>query len=372
MPQREFQPGVAELGLSSRSTARPFLAGAIETSAERVRPWLSILVPVFNVADFLADCLHSIRVQLRPGVEIVILDDASTDSSAAIIGDMRPRFGSALRLLRHPRNRGLAAARNSLLQSASGDYLWFVDADDMLAAGAIDSLRTILDSATPDLLTCDFRIHRERFLLKHRLRGETHRRTFAGPARQLSTDLSTRVHGILLNGQLHAWSKIARRDVWSRVRFPEGRFFEDIVALPTLLESSRSHLHVAEPWVVYRQRDGSILSSMNADKIRDQLHALGVLDATLCKLRGELDSDAIFALRYFMLKSHASLARRIAGLKSADVAELAGLLRKSLLEHFPDGLSAILGHYCRRGWLLRAWRTRASLRRLGSWEWCSS
>ena len=372
MPQRELQPVVAGLGLNPRSTAGPSLHGAVGASPERGRPWLSILVPVFNVADFLADCLHSIWVQLRQGIEIVVLDDASTDSSAAIIGDMRPRFGSALRLLRHPRNRGLAAARNSLLQSASGDYLWFVDADDMLAAGAIDSLRTILDSATPDLLTCDFRIHRERFLLKHRLRGETHRRTFAGPARQLSTDLSTRVHGILLNGQLHAWSKIARRDVWSRVRFPEGRFFEDIVALPTLLESSRSHLHVAEPWVVYRQRDGSILSSMNADKIRDQLHALCVLDATMCRRCEELDKDAIFALRHFMLKSHASLARRIAGLKSADVAELAGLLRKSLLEHFPDGLSAILGHYCRRGWLLRAWRTRASLRRLGSWEWCSS
>jgi hypothetical protein len=372
MPQSELHPGVCRANLRHASTAGPSRSGTVDALPETGPIWLSILVPVFNVADYLADCLQSILVQLQPGVEVVVLDDASTDTSAVILEHMRSRFGAALRLIRHPTNRGLAAARNSLLQNAMGDYLWFVDADDLLVAGAVASLRSILDAVSPDLLTCDFRVHRARFRLKHRLRGETHRRTFVGPARRLSTDLSTMVGGILSSGQLHAWSKIARREVWCSVRFPEGRYFEDIAALPLLLESSRSHLHVAEPWLAYRQRNGSILSTMSAAKIRDQLHALGALGAALGRHRRQLDSGATFALRYFILKSHVSLLRRLARERSDEVEDLTRLLQTSLREHFPDGLSAVLGDYCRRGWLLRAWRTCASLRRLGvSCRWSS-
>lgn len=329
------------------------------------RPWLSILIPVYNVAGYLHDCLQSMLVQLQPGIEIVVLDDASTDASAAIIADMRPRFGAALCLIRHPHNRGLAAARNTLLQNATGDYLWFVDADDLLAAGAIASLRRVLDSVSPDLLTCDFRMHRQDFGLKHRLRGEAHRHTFGGPNQQLTSDRSTLVHGILILGQLHAWSKIARREVWSQVRFPEGRYFEDIAALPMLVDATRSHFHVDEPWVVYRQRSGSILASMGADKIRHQLQALDALNAALGPSRTELDREAAFAVQHFMLKSLASLARRLARDRCAESAELMVLLRESLRQAFPNGSRPTLLAYCRRGWLLRARRAHASLRRVG-------
>lgn len=365
MPQVECVPESIEArGLSPALVRYPPGANGSDSFPSTGRPWLSILVPVYNVADFLEECLQSILVQLEPGIEVVVLDDASTDASGAIIATFQVRFGAALRQLRHPHNRGLAAARNSLLENAEGDYLWFVDADDLVSPGAIASLRKVLETSPPDLLTCDFRVHRERFRLKHRLRGEGHRRTFGGAPRQLSEDPSALVSGILINGQLHAWSKIARRSVWQRIRFPEGRYFEDIAVLPTLLDASRSHYHVPETWIAYRQREGSILSSMSAEKIRHQLHALRELGGALQPSRRLLDEEAGFALQHFVLKSLASLARRLVADRSAGSAELAWLLNESLLAHFPNGPGAVLRAYCRRGWFLRAWRAHASLRRV--------
>jgi glycosyltransferase involved in cell wall biosynthesis len=366
MPQVECEPApVQARGLSPAPVQLPPEPIGHSALATAARPWLSILVPVYNVGDFLEHCLQSILLQLEPGIEVVVLDDASTDASAAIIASFQSRIGAVLRLIRHPRNCGLAAARNSLLENAEGDYFWFVDADDLISPGAIASLRKVLESTSPDLLTCDFRVHRERFRLKHRLRGEGHRRTFGGVPRQLSENPSTLASGILINGQLHAWSKIARRDVWQRVRFPEGRYFEDIAVLSMLLDATRSHYHVPEPWVVYRQRSGSILSSMNAEKIRHQLRALRELGTGLQPSRRLLDREARFALQHFVLKSLASLARRLAADRSAESAELVRLLNDSLHDHFPDGPGPVLRAYCRRGWFLRAWRAHASLRRIG-------
>ena len=365
MPQVECEPApVQARGLSPAPVQLPPEPIGHSALATAARPWLSILVPVYNVAEFLADCLQSILRQLEPGIEVVVLDDASTDASPAIIASFQARFGPALRLIRHPRNRGLAAARNSLLEGAAGDYFWFIDADDLISTGAIASLRKALDAVAPDLLTCDFRVHREHFRFKHRLRGETHRRTFGGTPRRLGTDFSDLVSGILINGQLHAWSKIARRSVWQQVRFPEGRYFEDIAVLPMLLDATRSHFHVPEPWVVYRQRSGSILASMSAEKIRHQLHALHELGAALDPSRRALDGEAGFAVQYFILKSLASLARRLAAGHSAESAELDRLLRESLQSLLPLGPGPVLRDYCRRGWFLRAGRAHASLRRM--------
>ncbi len=365
MPQVECEPApVQARGVSPAPVQHPPDPDRRSALAMAARPWLSILVPVYNVGDFLEECLQSILRQLEPGIEVVVLDDASTDASPAIIASFQARFGSALRLIRHPHNRGLAAARNSLLEVAGGDYFWFIDADDLMATGAIASLREALETVAPDLLTCDFRVHREHFRLKHRLRGETHRRTFGGTPRRLGTSFSALVGGILINGQLHAWSKIARRKVWQQVRFPEGRYFEDIAVLPMLLDATHSHFHVPEPWVVYRQRSGSILSSMSAEKIRHQLHALQELGAALDPSRRELDGAAGFAVQHFILKSLASLARRLAAGRCAESGELDRLLRDSLQALLPHGPGPVLRAYCRRGWFLRAGRAHASLRRM--------
>lgn len=360
------RPDAAELHQLSPATARHCDRDVENCAAvSGANPWLSILVPVYNVAGFLEDCLQSILQQLESGIEVVVVDDASTDSSLAIVERFRLQFGKQIRVVRHTRNRGIASARNSLMENAGGDYFWFVDADDLLSDGAIASLRKVLDSASPDFLTCDFRVLRERFQLKHRLRGEAHRSTFGGTPRLLNKSPSALVSGILIKGQFHVWSKIGRRDVWQRVRFPDGRNFEDIAALPMLLDGVDSHYHVPEPWVAYRQRQGSILSTMNAEKARDQLRALRDLGAAMGPSRRLLDDEEAFALQHYMLTRLSSVARHTMKWQSDEREELICLLCEILFAHFPGGPRGVLLAYCRRGWFLRAWRAHGFFQWIG-------
>lgn len=93
------------------------------------QPLISIVVPVYNGARFLAECLDSLAAQDHPAIEIVVVDDGSTDGSAAVA----ERFGAGraptVRVLRHP-HRGLGTTRNAGVDAASGDFVAFCDADD--------------------------------------------------------------------------------------------------------------------------------------------------------------------------------------------------------------------------------------------------
>lgn len=322
-------------------------------------PWLSVLVPFYRVEPYLRECVESVLAQVDGGVEIVLLDDASPDNCATIARDLRKAHGDVIRLLGHDRNRGLSAARNSLMADARGDYLWFLDSDDVMLPGAIAAVREAVSTHAPDLVLCDFRVLREKFTLKHRLRGELHRRTWAGTPQQLQSDPHVLLAGLLGARQLHAWSKIARVDVWRQARFPEGRTFEDIAVVPGLVANARSFIHLDRPMVGYRQRADSIMATLAPDKIHHLMAALRELHAGLVPIAGE-SGDARFALDYFCLRSLATTAQKAMGQDAAIVNDF----RRTLAQLFPDGPLQVLAHCRHRGWRLRDWRVRRGLRRL--------
>jgi glycosyltransferase involved in cell wall biosynthesis len=339
----------------------------MEATTQRtgLTPWLSILVPVYNVAAYLEECLSSVCRGLRPGVEVCVLDDASTDGSAAIIARFAAAWPSALTVISLDRNGGLGEARNRLAQAARGRYLWHIDADDVLRADALEMLEPLAGEDGADLIMCDFRMLRERSGIKHTLRGEMHRRTFAGKGRDISHDRSRLVEGLFLNGQLHSWSKIARREIWQQVEFPSGRYFEDIAVMPQLLDRVRSWQHVDETWIGYRQRPGSILAASSPSKLRDNIAALDDLRRGLLDTDLTVDSRTRFALLHFVLKSQASLARKLRSEGHSQDSPECALLQQSINAWFPDGVRDQLSAYRRRGWLFRERRTRRSLGKAG-------
>jgi glycosyltransferase involved in cell wall biosynthesis len=216
-------------------------------------PGLSILLPVYNVAPYVQACVESILSQIpAQGVEVLLLDDGSTDESGRICSSLAAAHPASLRVLVHDRNRGLSAARNTLLEAATGHYIWFVDSDDIMLPGAIPALQAVIDTHEPDLILCDLR----------RLGRDIS--TFSGPERSLVTDRNALMKGVFAAGRLYAWSRISRRELWSDdLRFPVGQNFEDIVVTPRLCLRARSFYHVPEPWIEYRVREGSITASVS-------------------------------------------------------------------------------------------------------------
>jgi len=323
-------------------------------------PWLSVLIPVYNVRPYLRACLDSVLPQAGDGVEIVLVDDCSTDGSDQLAAELATRHAPQVRLLRHARNGGISTTRNSLLDAAGGDYLWFLDSDDILMPGVIQRLRDTLDRHQPDLVLCDFWDMRAKVKLKHRLRGETHRRSFPGPAQALITDRSALVGGMFRQGHLHVWNKIARRELWRGLRFPVGRTFEDMALAPELVARAERAVYVDEVWVGYRKRPGSILASQSPQKIDDMMLALTGLPALVASVQPPLADDARFFAAYFATKNFVGACRFDA--QQGDLARLPQRLAQLQACLFmPADAVARLCHA--HGWFWRGLRLAYWLRR---------
>lgn len=322
-------------------------------------PWLSVLVPAFNAGAYLAECVDSIVSQGIEGVEVVVVDDCSTDGSAEVLADLVARWPNVLHVQRHGHNRGLSAARNTLLEQARGEYLWFLDADDKLLAGSLAELSGIVQSASPDLVLCDFEVLRAHRKLKHWLRGEHHRRSFQGPSGRLLSDSAELLCGLLLAGQLHAWSKISRRSLWHPgLRFPPGQYFEDMATMTLLALQARSSYYAAHPWVAYRQHEHSILANANWRKARDQSRALVPLRVALRTHACGESAQVRLALahqsaRNFMGAMRFLHAQTGSEAPSQQVRAQADELRRNFSDSSPLTAQELSRAYLRRGWLLR-------------------
>ena len=118
---------------------------------------LSIIVPVYNCERFLRSCLDSCLTEIhnRSDYEIIAVNDGSTDNSEDIICEYTSKY-SRIRYIKQC-NQGLSAARNAGMSLASGDYFWFVDADDTIMPGALAEVLNILDSFSGDFLSISYK-----------------------------------------------------------------------------------------------------------------------------------------------------------------------------------------------------------------------
>ncbi|WP_343640231.1 glycosyltransferase family 2 protein [Roseateles sp.] len=353
----------------SASSASSALSASSASSAATVAiahgaPWLSVLIPVHNVKDYLRECLASVIAQAGAGVEVLMVDDCSTDGSDALVRELVAEHAAGpvrVQGLFHAQNQGLSGARNTMLQAASGEYVWFLDSDDYLMPGAIARLREIVRQHAPALVLCDFLMLRERMKLKHRLRGELHRRTFHGPARQLLRDHSQLMRGLFEAGQMHSWSKIARRSVWGeQLRFPVGRYFEDMSTTPFLALLADTAWYEPSVWVAYRQRAGSILATPNLTKAEHMAHALANLrEAAAGK---GLDENALFAWAHFAARNFIGASRIAHKALPQDCGAAVAMFRDAYEEASPIPLRDLDRAYKRRGWFVRAMRLRHWMR----------
>lgn len=102
---------------------------------------VSIVIPLYNYEDYIEEALQSALSQTHPEYEVLVINDASTDKSADKIGP----YLSSIRLLEHPQNLGISAARNTALRASKGDYLFMLDADDYISPRALEELSLFLD-----------------------------------------------------------------------------------------------------------------------------------------------------------------------------------------------------------------------------------
>ena len=103
---------------------------------------VSIIIPVYNVASYIEECIQSVLDQTYPDLEVVLVDDCGTDHSMELAENLirKSNRSSIFRIEKHDRNRGLSAARNTGIKTATGEYLYFVDSDDKISQDCIEKL----------------------------------------------------------------------------------------------------------------------------------------------------------------------------------------------------------------------------------------
>ena len=230
---------------------------------------VSVVVPVYNVEAYLRECLESVAAQSFKDLEVVMVDDGSTDGSAAICEELAAR-DERFRLVRQP-NGGLGNARNTGADAATGEFLNFLDSDDMLPRHALRTMVRSLDKTGSDFATGN--VHRFN-------RGGTSPAPFVARAFGKTRPAThiTKFRGLLVDRI--APNKLFRRSFWDQhgFRFPEGVTHEDIpVILPAHFLAKAVDV-IADPVYLYRLRETGGLSitqrRLEPKVLRDRLAAV--------------------------------------------------------------------------------------------------
>ena len=206
-----------------------------------LRPLLSVIVPVYNVAPYLDQCLGSILSCGYSELEVIVVDDGSTDGSPTLCDAWAER-DARLRVIHQP-NAGQSAARNRALEQMRGDYFTFVDADDWVAPLAFTRGIAYLEE------------HPEVGLLEL---GYAEVSSEQEPKPQLRTSQSLSAREVLalfarMQGPLGMpWGKLFRTALAGHLRFPEGRIYEDTPFVFRALSLSGRYYYMAEVGYYYR------------------------------------------------------------------------------------------------------------------------
>lgn len=225
---------------------------------------ISVIIPVYNVADYLPRCLDSILSQDCGDVEVILVDDGSTDGqSGRICDDYAARRPEVVRTI-HQANQGLGGARNTGLEAAKGEYVFFVDSDDYLAPETLDRLRAAIEEYQSDIVTFGFVVDKNGTLTERHLDDLPVDRAF--------TLTDTRK---LLLAAPNAWNRVWKKRLFleSGIRFPERVWYEDIRTTMKLFALAKSVVYLPETFYRYVVREGSITRNINVDRNREILEA---------------------------------------------------------------------------------------------------
>ena len=228
---------------------------------------VSVIVPVYNVCSFLQEALDSVLEQTYRNLEIIVIDDGSTDGSERICDDYARRDGR-IRLI-HQDNKGLSAARNAGLNLMTGDFVVFLDSDDAFDHDYINSMLKVQVRERVDIVICKYSVQRTNGLMRRQERYQ---------------QKPTIIHGIynrnealsaLADADINSsvWNKLYLSQLWDKVRFPEGHVYEDVDTTYKIINKCNSIAVIDQVLYFHRKHDNSITSTNSKENIKDRILA---------------------------------------------------------------------------------------------------
>ena len=276
---------------------------------------ISVVVPVYNIEEFLPECLDSVINQSYTNLEILVVNDGSTDDSLRVCNEYASK-DERIQVISQE-NGGLSAARNTGIKIATGKYITFVDSDDYIHPDMIRVLYTKLMENNADMSVCQFTPVDENSAV---IEGERYYAPFVVEGngncmREFFMDTGIKTCAC---GKLH------RTAVFEQFMYPVGKYHEDVYTTYRIVDLCEKIVVCSEPMYFYRQRSGSIMHHSFSPKHLDAVHA--------CLARAEYVNDRHKGLKVTSLSAAVYSAnvcvKRLIGLEKVDRKTLRFLQRQ--------------------------------------------
>ncbi len=227
---------------------------------------LSVIIPVYNVEKYLDRCIRSVIGQSYENLEIILVDDGSTDNSPNLCDEWIKR-DERIRVI-HKINGGLSDARNAGLEVARGELITFVDSDDYIMLDMYSQMIEALNLYDADISVCgDFFVNEEKQIYK--IENVHELSDIEVFSKQEAIEILCMDRYIVS----HAWDKIYKRKVIIGERFPIDHNYEDIYVMHNIFLNACKIVHINQPKYFYIQREGSIVKTPSLKNQNDLLEA---------------------------------------------------------------------------------------------------
>ena len=219
-------------------------------TSENSMPLVSIIVPVYNAEKYLKKCLISILSQTYHSLEIILVDDGSTDSSGQLVEDYA-KSDSRIKTI-HQKNTGLSGARNAGLKIATGEYVTFIDSDDQIAPDMVKGLLTALQKSNTDIAMCSFKEIYPNGKIKHFNHNcptqiYTTKDALAAMLQEKGFMLSTTM-------------KLFPTKYFKNIKFPVNKLHEDVGTTYKLIMKAHKIIFIPDEYYIYIHHNNSIIN----------------------------------------------------------------------------------------------------------------
>jgi len=211
---------------------------------------VSVIVPIYNTKKYLNRCVDSIMKQTYSKIEIILIDDGSTDGSEKICDDLKTKDERIFVI--HKPNGGLSSARNAALEIIKGDFIVFIDSDDWIYPQMIEKMYSAVVNNCADLAICGMGTEQN---------GKITSYPIASPKFVLTNSELMRDYMSTNNVRTIVCNKLYKRCLFNNIRFPIGKIHEDVFIVHQLLGQCNLAVYVPDCLYVQLIRIGSITQS---------------------------------------------------------------------------------------------------------------
>lgn len=228
---------------------------------------ISVVIAIYNKEKYLRKCIESVMGQTYKNLQIILVDDDSTDDSGKICHEYADKDDRII-YTSHPHNMGISEVRNTGIRLATGDYITFIDGDDYVLEGFIETLYKNALDHNADISVCEFIRADEDEDLDNRPKVNPFIQEYNDPLSFLGNE------DLVWASVVVVWNKLYKKDIFNEIKFPVNRIHQDEFIIHHVIDAADKLVYTNSPQYVYVRHEESVMRTQSSSTFYDGYLAL--------------------------------------------------------------------------------------------------